>query len=507
MLTIKYLTALTRRKPSHLRVRARRLSATRTGRLALCAALLGALVIAPGAVAAAAGVNITAVEGQSFTGTVVGGLVCPLASATISWGDGTTSAGTSDGNSGIQGTHTYAEEGTYNGSVSYTYVVTRFCPTGTQTASFTATVQDASLSATGLDSSGAARRSTTAVVAHFTDSDPAGVAADFSAQISWGDGSTSAGTVAAAAGGGFDVTGSHIYTAAGSYPVSASITDVGGSMTTAHSIAQIAATASQPPSATVTSPPDGATYALGQTVRANYSCSPGPDGGTLKPDVAGCSAPVADGAAIDTSTGGAHTFEVIATDTDGQSATAIAHYTVTGASSSSPRVVRIVPIGTAAAGTRIVLAASVSGTATVIKWDLAGDSTPEITCSAAQTAVTFRAAAGARSVSAVAIGPGGSGLPLTTSVSVAASAPLTAAQRRLAGRVNVALSRKAPVYACAAPGDFKLKPVGHRSIPTLSDQILLRDCVTPRTVVEGGLQFEGCLRQVSTFDEIPKAER
>jgi len=291
------------------------------------AAVVGLLVVVAVAAAAASGVDIAAVEGQSFTGNVVSGRACPLASATITWGDGTSSAGTSDGGTGIQGTHTYAEEGTYSGSVSYTYTPSH-CPAGAQTASFQATVQDAALTAAGVDSSGAAGRSLVAVVAHLQDASPAGTADDLSAQIDWGDGSTSAGTVAAAGGGGFDVTGTHTYTDTGSYAVTASITDVGGSTTTANSTAHIAATASQPPSASLTTPADGATYSRGEVVRASYSCSPGGDGGTLKPDVAGCSAPVANGAPIDTATAGAHTFEVIATDTDGQVATAFSHYTI-----------------------------------------------------------------------------------------------------------------------------------------------------------------------------------
>src|ERR1035437_7385652 len=442
MLTIKHLPALTRHKPSHARIYLRRLSRTRIGPLALCAVMLGMLVIAPGASAAAAGVNITAGEGQSFTGEVVDIGSCSLAGATNSWGDGTTSAGTSDGGTGIQGTHTYAEEGTYSGPVSYTYVVTGFCPAGTQTTSFQAAVQDAPLTAAGVDSSGAPRRSLAAVVAHLADANPGADANDFSAQIAWGDSSSSAGTVAAAAGGGFDVTSTHTYSVAGSYTVTASITDVGGSTTTTHSTAQIAATASPPPSASVTTPANGAAYTPGQVVHASYSCSPGSDGGALKPGTDGCSGPVPDGAAIDTSTVGAHTFVVIATDTDGQTATAMTRYTVTGSSSSPPRVLGIAPIGSPAAGTRIVLAASVSGTATAIRWNLSGDSKPEITCSGAQTAVTFRATAGARSGSGGAVGAGGPGPPLTTSFTVAATAPLTAAQRRLAGRVSRALAKK-----------------------------------------------------------------
>jgi hypothetical protein len=209
-------------------------------------AVLGLLVFAPGA-GAAAGVDFSTVEGQSFTGKVVDIAPCTLASATITWGDGTTSAGTSDGGTGIQGTHAYTEEGTYSGSVSYTYVVTRICLTGTQTTSFQATVQDAPPTAAGIDVNGTAGKSLTAVVAHISDTNPNASASDFSAQISWGDGTTSSGSVSAAGGGGFDVTGTHTYTTAGSYPVNTSITDIGGASTSATSMAQIAVAAAQPP--------------------------------------------------------------------------------------------------------------------------------------------------------------------------------------------------------------------------------------------------------------------
>lgn len=163
-------------------------------------------------------------------------------------GDGTTSGGTSDGSTGIQGTHTYAEEGTYAGSVSYAYVALRSCPSGTQTASFEATVQDGALGGTGRDVAGTAGQSVSGVVAHFSDANPAADARDFSAQISWGDGSTTAGTITAAAGGGFDVTGTHTYDSADSaYPVNTTVADVGGASTSAYSFAQIAQAPEPPP--------------------------------------------------------------------------------------------------------------------------------------------------------------------------------------------------------------------------------------------------------------------
>ena len=59
----------------------------------------------------------------------------------------------------------------------------------------------------------------------FNEADPYAVATDFFASIDWGDGSTSAGAVANAPGGGFEATGSHVYTEAGSFTVTTTITD------------------------------------------------------------------------------------------------------------------------------------------------------------------------------------------------------------------------------------------------------------------------------------------
>src|SRR5256885_13963555 len=53
-----------------------------------------------------------------------------------------------------------------------------------------------------------------AVVATFDDSNTANVAADFTATIDWGDGTTSAGSVSGS-GGTFSVAGTHTYAANG----------------------------------------------------------------------------------------------------------------------------------------------------------------------------------------------------------------------------------------------------------------------------------------------------
>ena len=105
--------------------------------------------------------------------------------------------------------------------------------------SFT-TEPDAPLSATGKPVNGTAGKTLSATVATFTDADPTGVASDYTATIIWGDGTAStAGTVSAASGGGFEVTGSHTYTTAGQYTTTITINDIGGAKATATSSANV----------------------------------------------------------------------------------------------------------------------------------------------------------------------------------------------------------------------------------------------------------------------------
>lgn len=79
------------------------------------------------------------------------------------------------------------------------------------------------------------------------------------------------------------------------------------------------------PTASIASPANGAKVAQGQLLRASYSCTEGARG----PGILSCFGPVADGAAINTSTAGAHTFTVVATSSDGKTGSISATYTVT----------------------------------------------------------------------------------------------------------------------------------------------------------------------------------
>jgi hypothetical protein len=193
----------------------------------------------------ATGGNIVATEAASFSGAVASftdanpnGAVGDY-TATITWGDHSTSAGSiaADGHGGflVNGSHTYARQGTYAVAVTIADV-----GGSTATASGNAAVADAPLAATGSNLAAVEGASFSGVVASFTDANPNGAAGDYTATITWGDHSTSAGSIGADGRGGFTVSGSHTYADEGSYTVAVAIADVGGSTATAGGTAAVA---------------------------------------------------------------------------------------------------------------------------------------------------------------------------------------------------------------------------------------------------------------------------
>src|SRR2546428_560123 len=162
--------------------------------------------------------------------------------ATIDFGDGSSSAGAVSGPTGgpftVSGTHTYTDEGTYAVTVTITDVDT---PGNAATAHSTADVADAALTAGTVTVSGGVEGSSpTHPTSTFTDANPFATAADFTATIDWGDGASSTGAVTGAVGGPFTVTGSHPYIEEGSYTVTVTVADDGGSTTSASGPANVA---------------------------------------------------------------------------------------------------------------------------------------------------------------------------------------------------------------------------------------------------------------------------
>ena len=186
--------------------------------------------------------TITPQEGRSFTSTVATFtdpnrfLKAGDFTATVDWGDGSAdnAAIAADPNGGfdVVGTHTYLVVGSYT-----TTAVIDSKRGATTTTVGKAFVQDAPLTSSGASLTVVAGATFSGVVATFTDANPFGTVSQFTPTIDWGDGSATAGTVQANPSGGFEVLGTHVYQAFGSYPVSTTIADVGGASTQANAAA------------------------------------------------------------------------------------------------------------------------------------------------------------------------------------------------------------------------------------------------------------------------------
>ena len=213
----------------------------------ITAVAIMALVAAPALAAPVVSpVPVSATEGAQFSGNVatftdlaLKGPTCQPPSsysATIDWGDNTsTSASTITGgtldNGGlcdytVSGSHTYADE--FNGK--FDVVVVAPGPSN-GSASGALTVSDAPLTLSGNGLGATAGTAFSGQVAMLTDASASAPSSDFTATIDWGDGSSSAGTVAG--GGPFSVVGSHTYNAPGNYSVKITVNDDGGSQKSA----------------------------------------------------------------------------------------------------------------------------------------------------------------------------------------------------------------------------------------------------------------------------------
>lgn len=208
-----------------------RVSVVRTG--------TGAVIDVPAVIADAALVA-TSVPVQGTEGSNLAAVVAhftdanPLArvddyTTTIDWGDGSpVSTGTvvvaPGGGFDVQGAHTYQKYGVY------TALVTIVSPGGSpSTTRSPVNVDDAPIHVTPLGFAPTEGAEITTVVAGFLDDNPFGSAGEFSADIDWGDGNLSPGTIAVASGGGYTVTGRHTYGRFGTYTVTVTVDSLGGS--------------------------------------------------------------------------------------------------------------------------------------------------------------------------------------------------------------------------------------------------------------------------------------
>jgi hypothetical protein len=198
----------------------------------------GSITVNEGDSLTGSGASFAAREGEVVSGSVAtftdtnSSALAGFFTATIDWGDGTTSAGAVGGGLSnpliVLGSHTYAEEGTFNPVVTLTDVNDSGRATATATATGTATVAEAdSLSGTGRSDTLTEGISFSSTVAKFTDTNTSAVAGDFTASIDWGDGTTDTGAAVTVTGGNgsFTVRGTHAYADEGNFTATATLTD------------------------------------------------------------------------------------------------------------------------------------------------------------------------------------------------------------------------------------------------------------------------------------------
>ncbi len=239
--------------------------------------------------------SIAVAEGATFRGVVAtfsdaGYASNPAAdfSATIEWGDGTATAGlvlgAGGGNFTVEGTHVYADEGSFT-----TRVTVRDDAPGTATArgSGAANVSEAdSLTGVAVAVTPAAPGAPSSATATFSDANAAATPAGLTAAIAWGDGSTTPGAVSGG-GGTFTVSGSHAYASAGPFTVSVTLADAppGVAAATASTTATVPTPAVNPPpdtGGTANPPTTTAVTASVPAVTPSVSVAFGPFGEVLE---------------------------------------------------------------------------------------------------------------------------------------------------------------------------------------------------------------------------------
>jgi uncharacterized protein (TIGR03118 family) len=168
-------------------------------------------------------------------------------SATINWGDGSTSAGVITQPSGlgtpflVSGTHKYDDSGGSQEMDGFPVIVTITDVGGSVAiATSQANVFDPVLVDPGVNVKAVAGAPFQGQVASFSTTDLSAKVGEFTAVVNWGDGQASSGAIVETGAGSFLVMGEHTYAQWGTYSVSVTIADDEGQSVSDSSIATVA---------------------------------------------------------------------------------------------------------------------------------------------------------------------------------------------------------------------------------------------------------------------------
>jgi hypothetical protein len=154
-------------------------------------------------------------------------------SATVTWGDGSTSPATVvanvSGGYDVLGKHTYAGGGTGTAVVSIRQTLADGSNFPAAPILSPVSIQFAAIAGSARPIKAEAGRPFSGTIATFQDANALDQAINFTATISWGDGTTSGGTVLSDGSGGFVIQGTHTYTSADTLPVSVSLSHTNAS--------------------------------------------------------------------------------------------------------------------------------------------------------------------------------------------------------------------------------------------------------------------------------------
>jgi uncharacterized delta-60 repeat protein len=200
----------------------------------------------------ATSVSIQASEGVLFSGQVATFLDndpnAPSSdfSASIDWGDGTTSAGTISQPGGIGTVFVVNGAHIYNGIAQDAVIHIADLDGSSAAVSDPVTIADALLAAVGTSLQVAEGAPFSGQVATFTDANPNALLTNFTqgsgkAIINWGDGNTSSGTITQPGGPGtvLIASGNHTFAEEGSRTITVTIVDAGGSIASASATATV----------------------------------------------------------------------------------------------------------------------------------------------------------------------------------------------------------------------------------------------------------------------------